>query len=680
MTQPTWKSPSNLGRFTSGEAFEYKLLLDTPSTITLLNGTLPKGLVLLGGAAPSASVTLWGRTDSANTEKTYVFTVRATSFATGEFSDRTFRFTLAASASTVFSQRGGLLFSTVDSSWVDYEIGVINPTASSYEVWLISGSLPQGLYLTKTGRIRGYASVPMNQLTGLPQTRTLTFTLAVDTDYGRDVKTFSITVTVATNRKPVIMNNTPPEDVSNDPYGRYYTVNGYFGVVKSGDEIAFKIIGKSFGNDALTYVYTGLPAGLTGDPVTGWVRGKITTTNQTYTRYTFSVQVRKTGASVIHSSLTTAFSFILSNSLTGNIAWGTPAILPVLVTGDTVSQKISATAATPLVYNIVSGSLPPNVSLRTNGDLSGRISFNPTTTTLLVGATTTYVFTVRAASPTYREIESTKEFTLTVRQEFSAPCDTLYLKVSPSIQDRVILDELLENTELIPTTSLYRSYDPKFGKASGIKIPVMFGVQSASFDQYIDAEAFNHSYKRLSFGELKTAVARDSNGSVMYEVVYAEVVDDLVNSDGVSVNKEVNFGGTTGVAYPNSLANMRDQIESSLGRNLNPVLLPKWMSSQQLDGNILGPVYAWVICYTLPGQSEAIKTNIETSWYPKINLINAEVDRYYVDKSASYNWNSDLAVPNWSSLPGAAPAPAGDEKDFYILFPNKNIQVIPPTA
>ena len=51
----------------------------------------------------------------------------------------------------------------------------------------------------------------------------------------------------------------------------------------------------------------------------------------------------------------------------------------------------------------------------------------------------------------------------------------------------------------------------------------------------------NHAPKTLYFGDLKTAVAKE-DGVVKYEVVYIDMIDDLVGGDGVAVGADVPIG------------------------------------------------------------------------------------------------------------------------------------------
>jgi hypothetical protein len=166
----------------------------------------------------------------------------------------------------------------------------------------------------------------------------------------------------------------------------------------------------------------------------------------------------------------------------------------------------------------------------------------------------------------------------------------------------------------------------------------------------------NHYWKNLVLGEIKTAQARDATGQVIYEVVYSQVVDDLVNRQGESVSKTVqlpfaiDYGddlvNVTSVT-PNSLINMRDQVIDTVGQVSN--ILPAWMISQQQNGRVLGFVPSWVIAYTQPGRAEQIAYNIRTQFDQPLNLIDFEVDRYELDRLLTKNW--DPATDEWIPSP-----------------------------
>jgi hypothetical protein len=126
--------------------------------------------------------------------------------------------------------------------------------------------------------------------------------------------------------------------------------------------------------------------------------------------------------------------------------------------------------------------------------------------------------------------------------------------------------------------------------------------------------------------------------------------------------------------YPNSLYNMRTRVAQELGQEYNSRLLPLWMTSQQENGSTLGYTQAWVICYTKPGLATAIKDKINAQWPYTLNQINFKIDRFSVDKSATYDFDNNLNPPAWTGLPSAQPVPDPlDSNDFYVLFPRQTI-------
>lgn len=438
--------------------------------------------------------------------------------------------------------------------------------------------------------------------------------------------------------------------------------------------------------------------------------------------------------------------------------------------------------------------LPPDLVLQSDGDIRGRLAFETQSTVTPQGTQTPYSFTVQAFStdPGFEEIISTKQFTLTTVQQYALPYDDLYIKALVDLRDREYIADILENESLIPTADLYRKVDPYFGKARNVKYQHMFGVPSqasASFySNYIQAVQKNHYWRNIVLGEIKTAVARDANNNIIYEVVYSEVQDNLLNAQGISISKEITWprkiplnkgpyytsvtnlfdsmtyydpvpavktvvsnSGTTirvnnlegvsvgmnmtgdnvvlktdgtppvitntysmdvssvtqyfivvdlaqslsandqivisdgaytsltpgsaQVLYPNSLTNMRQQIQDELGFINDSALLPLWMTSQQANGSTLGYTQAWVLCYTLPGRSAQIAANINQYMESRnryLNDIDFQIDRFEVDRSMTYGFEGGTATsPIWFQLP--SPGVIGDSKDSYIYFPQKTI-------
>lgn len=568
---------------------------------------------------------------------------------------------------------------------------------------------------------------------GAPAIRTYSFTLKLISDLGGDTAAFSITVInqntpvseggpgkTPNTRVPVILNTRPRtyNITDADPYFGYYILPpippsqpANIGTIQSSDYFAFKIIGEDFDGNVLSYSYSGLPLGLVGNSSTGWITG-IPIISPGISNYNFSAGVRKAGNPGI-ASVYFNFGVRVSNGVEENITWVTPTNLGTMFNGTISTLSVGASAGVPLSYRVVDGFLPPNLTLLTNGEITGYVSDQPTEDFLIKGNNTTFTFTVQAYSPEFSIIQSSKVFTIDVLQEYSQPTDILYIKAAPSVNDRHLIDSLLTNDTLIPTADLYRPDDGYFGKATNVTYVHAYGIYASDINEYIAAVTTNHYWRSITLGELKTAAAKNDRGEVIYEVVYSEVIDNLINPAGKSVSSSIYWPrpinlflgpwytsvtdvytsydfdstyfasltpGFARILYPNSLVNMRNKVAASLGQEFDSRLLPQWMTSQQANGSTLGYTQAWVICYTLPGKADTIKNNINTLWKDPVgipftlNQINFSLDRFTVDKSSTYNYNKNVSPPAWTGLPSATPVPDPlNSQDFTILFPRKTI-------
>lgn len=578
---------------------------------------------------------------------------------------------------------------------------------------------------------------------GQPVIKTYSFTLKLFSPLGSDTGNYSITIInqntpisqggpglTPNTRIPTILNTRPLtfDLTNNDIYFGYYvlppvdtSVPAQIGTIQSGDLFSFKVIGHDFDGGQLSYSFSGLPLGMTGDPATGWITGTPVLESIGIINYTFNVRVFKTTNPSI-SSTNFTFGLNITKEVIGDIIWITTSDLGTLFNGQLSTLSVKAESDVELSYGILSGYLPPNLTLSSNGEILGKVADQPSTTYLELNSSTTFTFTVQAISIDYPILSSQKTFTITIVQEFDNPTDILYIKATPDIDDRRILRSLLDDPELIPMSVLYRPDDPNFGKATNVIYQHAYGIYASNIATYLEAVTRNHYYRALTLGELKTAVAKNNDGEIIYEVVYSEIIDNLVNPDGISVSNPINWPrpidlslgpwytsitdvftsysdilgqeyytsltyGTATTLYPNSLYNMRNRVAQVTGQENNTKLLPLWMTSQQSNGGTLGFTPAWVICYTKPGFSETIKNNINTSWgyfakpgVPEsfikytLNQINFEIDRFSVNKSSSYNFDDNIDPHAWTSLPSGQPEPNPiDSKDFYVLFPRTTI-------
>lgn len=642
---------------------------DNPISIRVSQGTLPPGLeinsygLIRGYASPPIIENDFNNvsTIAISTAVTNYITVLSTS----EF---------AVNRPIIFT---GTTFGNIVNGTIYYVKEIISATEFSIT------AIPNGSVFELSANT-GVMNVNLPDTSvGEPTKLQYTFTLELNSPNGIDRETYTIVVKnqnlpvsqggsgmVFGTRKPTIYNTRPPTyDIESDSenFGYYVlppdntvsipgttydpTANAYIGQFLSDNFFSFRILGHDFDNITLTYNFTGMPGWLSYDSATGWVYGDPIVSLDNITEFSFSVNVSKVLGGTAYNSDTFDFSFRVANNITGEIIWLTDSDLGTLVDSTICTKVIAATSDTDLVYSIDSGTLPYNLELSNNGELQGIVAYQPNNTFTPDGDTTTYTFTVLAEStnPTLAPIiNSTKTFTLKVVQELNDPTDNVYVTCTPDVQDRVILETLLTNANLIPTQYLYRPTDINFGKANNINFTVAYGIDSSNVDQYIDATQKNFYNKNFTLGQLNTAIARDENGNIQYEVVYCNIIDDLLKYQksagadyrySVSIPIELlqfwprfinlNLGpwytsvtniytsyellvnsvptyytsltpGFARLLYPNSIDNMRDRLEKELGYNNDYRKLPLWMTCQQRDGRTLGYTPAWVIAYTKP--------------------------------------------------------------------------------
>jgi len=310
------------------------------------------------------------------------------------------------------------------------------------------------------------------------------------------------------------------------------------GRYESGEYFSWRMLGRDFDGDALEYQFVDLPLGLVGDSVTGWVTGTPTISNNSISNYTFSVNVRKASFTNVQSSVF-KFKMQVANNILGTVTWVTPSDLGKMNNSETSILAVSATSDVTLNYRVTSGTLPPNLTLLDNGDLTGTVAYQPTDTFLVPDSETEFTFEIEAYSALYPVINSSRTFTLTIVQEFTQPTDTLYIRCVPDIEQRNIVKSLLDSTTIFPQEDLYRPEDVNFGKATNITYEHAYGIYASDFEEYVAAINKNHYWRNITLGELKTAVAKNDKGEVVYEVVYSEVQDDLINPQGKSISKDI---------------------------------------------------------------------------------------------------------------------------------------------
>lgn len=450
-----------------------------------------------------------------------------------------------------------------------------------------------------------------------------------------------------------------------------------------------------------------LPSGLDIDTDSGWITGILPSQSAVTTEYEFNVIVFK--KEYQGYSTTKKYTLTILGDINNTVTWLTPSYLGTIENGtvsDLYIQAISSKGKT-LIYEYADDSyirLPQGLFLMSNGLISGRVSFelfvvDSGETTIDSGTTTfdnTYRFsvTVRDYANT---ISDTREFSLRVLQRVSKPYENLYLKALIGLDQRRQFQDVMRDNSVFPLDKIYRIEDPFFGLSKEIKTLFLPGLNPSLLARYAEALETNHFTKRITFGEVKSAVAIEYNTynvidsasnqrigtfkegvgfvplateisryqtantipagtklgdeHVKYEVVYLEVFDDntIANSAGffgpsniidVSANENPYYsltGDSYTLAYPNSFENMTSTVVSNVNY-ADKGVLPDWMTSKQVNNRVLGFTRAVVLAYTVEGAGEQIAYNYRQAGY-NLNEIDFTVDRYQVDNNYSTNYN-----------------------------------------
>lgn len=697
-------------------------------------GQLPSGIQVADNGliigTPKAVASIQGVPTQVNEDVTSKFTIRAYTqryengtYVLDAIRDRTFTLTVTGPNPPVFLTPPGQIATYYDGTLVKgLQIEYFDPDPNDTAiVKLVSGVLPEGLSLTPKGLISGAIMPlsPINANAGFSRdgqgydlysfdfsTQSVNsnyqFTLELTDGKYSQLRTFSIyvysknsmtadntevtadstfvTADVVPARTPVITN---PEGsigtVRNDNWFAYQ----FNGIDFDGDQINFELIFPA--GDSV-----GIP-GLTLDLNTGWLYGFIPPLGLTQNIYDFVVRISKDIDPTIYNDY--SYSLTIVGAIDSDITWLTPSNLGTINNGSTSTFYVEAVNASgvPLQYKLQSGSnsnLPQGLQLLPSGHIAGRVSFD--TFALDLGTTTfdvtmndlgittkntettfdmTHRFIVQVYS-TNGLIDITKEFSITVKRAYNEPYKNLYIEAMPPENDRALLQNLLQNADIFQPDLIYRPDDPNFGKAQKVVYYHAFGLKPATYADYVSSLYKNHYWKNLTLGQIKVAQARNAAGEVIYEVVYSQIIDNLLNDQGQSVSKSVTlpypFDGVKTV-YPNSLINMRDQVIDTVGEVAD--ILPLWMTSKQANGKVLGFTPSWVLTYAKPGKGDQIAYYIQTQFGTNLNKIDFEVDRYELDQLLSKNWD-----PIADSTGGAwVPTPA---ETYFDLLPGTASSIV----
>jgi hypothetical protein len=471
-----------------------------------------------------------------------------------------------------------------------------------------------------------------------------------------------------------------------------------------------------------------MPGTLSVDIDSGWITGYLPGQIPNVADYQFEVEVYK--RDYTSYSTNKLFTITVLGDLYNEVDWLTPSYLGTIENGAVSDLYVEAlsTKNKSIFYQLnpsiqsnylaytrgIPGpyqNIPQGLALKPSGLISGRVSFelfsldSGTTTfdlNLLTGyADTTFdqTFEFSVLAETFDQTASaTRVFTIKVRERNVAPYENLYLKAQLTPYQRLEFQRILQDQSVFPPEMIYRSNDPWFATAQDIKTLFLPGLNPNEAATYINAMQTNHFSKRLLFGDIKSAVAKqdgvydviESNTGnivgtyniytdvfvptnfdleylvqsgipsgcivgdqhVKYEVVYVEIKDENSNSLGQGPADAINLSGVIQnyyfdsqgnsyyIANPNAFTNMDNAILTNIGY-ANKGALPDWMTSIQPNGVQLGFTRAVVLAYVEPGTGQTIAWRLQQRGY-NLNELNFTVDRYLLDNV--YTNNYDIAA------------------------------------
>lgn len=400
---------------------------------------------------------------------------------------------------------------------------------------------------------------------------------------------------------------------------------------------------------------------LTLDENTGWLTGRLPAQTINEVIYEFEIVVYKRDHTEYDSRQ--IYQLSVHGDLSDTVNWVTPTHLGSIQNG-TISEFSVVAKSTYDKYLYYSFTpmqpqrLPQGLSLSPNGLIYGKASFEvfvlDSNTTIIDGGTTSidaiYEFSV-TASNLGSSLAASKTFTIQVITKTFAPYENLYLTAMPNQRAINQLFGILGDQTVFEPALLYRNNDPYFGLAKDIKFLFLPGLEAVDLMTYAQAIETNHFKKRLTFGNIKTAIALDDNFNIQYEVVYLEMNDPSSNAYGGAPPNTIDLtkiiknpyytsnGASYTIAYPNGFNNMIDSVLSTVDYE-NKGALPRWMTSHQIgaDSSLLPPLgltHGFVLCYTLPNASAKIAYNL-TQKNVNFNSINFTVDKYQIENNSKF--------------------------------------------
>jgi hypothetical protein len=439
--------------------------------------------------------------------------------------------------------------------------------------------------------------------------------------------------------------------------------------VRVGDDVVYNTtLLEDIPDDTIFYIGTpsNRPIGFKLDPLTGNLYGQIPYIPAYSLDYKFTIRVTKTDETKNHTNkVDRVFQLRLQGSIDTDMEWITTSTVGVIGQGYQSELSVQAQQINypelGIQYRLVGGQLPNGLEFKSDGSIAGRIPYGgtteidyyqPTRFTIDGGDTTidrTFTFTAEATNA-YRLATIDRTFKIVIGENSPVPFSRVYVRPFMYRPLRKGYRNFISDPEIIDRNDLYRPSDPAFGIQQEIRMVIEYGLEKLNLAEYVIGLQNYFYNKRFFFGAVKTLPAEDERGNHVYDLVYVDIIDNMLSTTGRSPDN-VSFLINQGLVdlYANSVDNWQKSLESIniYGKRImvDEYLRPRFMRTiQESTGAPLGFIKAVPICYVKPGMGAKTIRKIQLSGYD-FKILDFEVDRLIIDQTFDYSGDKYLKFP-----------------------------------
>lgn len=649
----TWLTPAGtLFDCPPGSYLALAVEAEGATSYSLISGQLPPGIELLSDGS------IQGLVGDVVRSNLFRFVVRATDGSIVK--DRIFNLDIVKEdpdiwLSTNFTVSGSVFKKLlVNKDYVEIPLAINTEQSLTFSIDKTTGKLPFGMRMDSAGVITGSPNIFLAP--GVVEEFIFDVVASDGVDQYRQTFSFSVldsftftvdntTLFLGTNTTSLInLGNTGTVTLSNLQPAEFIT-DGNLGTALADDRqyLSVRAYDPNPGMGPLVYTALNtLPPGLSLDRGIGYLFGNLNPQADFSHVYNFSIEAKKSNIKSGEFVLSTGtFNLTVVNQYYNNVIWPQSDLGNILegtVSELSVTAKQKDTTWDLNYYLVPDSQLPDGLALSTS---TGNIIGNATTSG-------NFTFRIAASTATYQPHElvwpvlsdpvAFNTFNLTV-SPISGEFTSIWAKPFLIPSQRAAWETFINNENIFLPDILYRSDDPIFGVQKDLRIFLEFGIEKVQIADYASALYQNLYERRLTFGAVKSAVAKDKKGNHVYDAIYVDVIDDLEGS-----KTSIQINGVT--YYPGSVDNIRNSLQSVVLDDGGEIkvdgrFLPKFMTTV-VPGQPYGYIRAAVLCYTKPGESNKILNRIRASKF-NFNNLSFFIDRLIVQNSLDQTGTTYIA-------------------------------------